>query len=100
MDQTLVDHVLHGTGALEGVGAGQLLKTGSNVVFNPCPRHPMLEICYLDKTSKQGVCEVCLPTLLKSHHELLPIRQTVEEVVQVLATLDEQVLQVQQRKRF
>ena len=38
--------------------------------------------------------------MLRANHELLPIKQTITEVVQVLHTLDEQVLDLQQRKNF
>ena len=73
---------------------------GSPQVLNPCPCHPLNEIAYLDKTSKEGACEVCLPNLIRSSHELMPIKQTVNEVTLVLKTLDEQVQEMQQQKKF
>ena len=69
-------------------------------MINPCSRHPLNEIQYLDKTTKEGACEICLPSMLRSNHELLPIKQTISEVIQVLKTLDEQVMEIQTRKRF
>lgn len=38
--------------------------------------------------------------MLRANHEMLPIKQTVEEVKQVLVTLDLQINEIQQRKRF
>ena len=99
MPSALIDHVQHGTGNLEGFNAAGLIKNASSTV-NPCPKHPLNEISYLDKTSKQGACEICLPTMLRANHEMLPIKQTVEEVKQVLVTLDLQINEIQQRKRF
>lgn len=51
----------------------------------------MQEVSYLDKTSKLGACELCLPELIKASHELLPIMETVSEVTKVLKTLGDQV---------
>ena len=99
MPSALIDHVQHGTGNLEGFNAAGLIKNASSTI-NPCPKHPLNEISYLDKTSKQGACEICLPTMLRANHEMLPIKQTVDEVKQVLVTLDMQINEIQQRKRF
>jgi len=38
--------------------------------------------------------------MLRANHELLPIKQTIHEVIQVLQTLDDQVMELQQRKKF
>ena len=38
---------------------------GNTGALNPCPRHPLNEIAYLDKTSKEGACEACLPNLIQ-----------------------------------
>ena len=40
---SIVDHVTHGTGALEGFNAGSLMKN-SQYTLNPCIRHPLNEI--------------------------------------------------------
>jgi len=69
---SLIDHTLK-TGNLEGFGAGTLIKNQSSTV-NPCPKHPLNEIAYLDKTTRQGACEICLPMMLRANHEMLPIR--------------------------
>ena len=76
---TLIDHTGHGVGQLEGIGAQGLIRN-SSLIINPCQKHPLNEIQYLDKTTKTGACEVCLPGMLRANHELLPIRQTVNEV--------------------
>jgi len=60
-------------------------------LLNPCSVHPYNEISYLDKTTKMGACEECLPDLARASHELMPIKQTIEEVSHVLSTLDEQI---------
>jgi hypothetical protein len=49
----------------------------------------MYEVSYLDKTSKLGACELCLPDLIKASHEMLPIMQTVSEVTKILSTLED-----------
>ena len=95
---SIVDHA-NEVGLLEGYGANSLIHT-SGAILNPCSRHPLNEIQFLDKTKKEGACEICLPSMLRANHELLPIKQTITEVVQVLHTLDEQVLDLQQRKNF
>lgn len=74
--------------------------TRNNDILNPCSRHPFNEIEYLDKTSKQGVCSICLPTLVRISHELLPVDHTVREVSQVLNTLDEQMVNLRHEKQF
>lgn len=63
-------------------------------MLNPCPKHPLNEIAYLDKTSKEGACEICMPAMLRANHELLPIDQTIKEVREVLSTLDIQVNEI------
>ena len=73
---------------------------GNKETLNPCPRHPLNEIAYLDKTSKEGACETCLPILIQQSHELLPIQQTVSEVTLVLKTMQEQATELQQQKRY
>lgn len=59
----------------------------------------MHEVSYLDKTSKLGACELCLPELIKASHELLPIMQTVTEVAKVLRILEDQVGDLAQSKK-
>lgn len=91
---SVIDHTNHqGVGSLEGHGASEIIRNSSQIL-NPCPRHPCNEIQFLDKTTKEGACEICLPTMLRANHELLPIRQTVSEVIQVLQTLDDQVAEL------
>ena len=89
----VIDHVGHGTGALEGYGADRLIQS-SAIVINPCPKHPLNEIAFLDKTTKEGACEICMPAMLRANHELLPINQTITEVIDVLNTLDIQVNEI------
>ena len=43
---------------------------------------------------------MCLPGLIRSSHELMPINQTVNEVVTVLASLNSQVIEMQQQKKY
>lgn len=66
-----MDHTVQGTGDLEGLGAQNFFR--NEAILNPCSRHPLNEIQYLDKTTKTGACEICLPFMVRANHELLPI---------------------------
>jgi hypothetical protein len=48
----------------------------------------MNEVTHLDKTTKQGVCEVCAPNYQELRHELLPIGMVVDEVRGVILNLE------------
>jgi hypothetical protein len=48
----------------------------------------MNEVTYLDKTTRQGICDECAPNYQQLRHELLPINTVVDEVRGVIINLE------------